>query len=125
MTGVQTCALPIYPILQYDHDEGLSVTGGFVYRGKAIPELVGKYVFADYSKSFTQPQGRLFYGDLEKGEIREFVLGTEDQPLGLFVKGFGIDREGEIYVMASKVPGLTGTTGVALKIVPPSGKVQP
>ena len=113
------------PILQYDHDEGISVTGGFVYRGKAIPELVGKYVFADYSKSFALPQGRLFYADLAKGEIREFVLGTEDQPLGMFVKGFGVDREGEIYVLASKVPGLTGTTGVALKIVPGTKTTAP
>ena len=36
------------PIIDYPHPEGLSVTGGFVYRGKAIPALVGKYVFADW-----------------------------------------------------------------------------
>jgi hypothetical protein len=33
--------------LQYDHGDGISITGGFVYRGTAIPELVGKYVFGD------------------------------------------------------------------------------
>ena len=33
--------------LQYDHQDGISITGGFVYRGTAIPELVGKYVFGD------------------------------------------------------------------------------
>src|SRR5256885_5729502 len=33
--------------LEYDHNEGISITGGFVYRGTAIPELVGKYVFGD------------------------------------------------------------------------------
>ncbi len=33
--------------LQYDHGDGISITGGFVYRGNAIPELVGKYVFGD------------------------------------------------------------------------------
>ena len=33
--------------LQYDHGDGISITGGFVYRGTAIPELFGKYVFGD------------------------------------------------------------------------------
>jgi glucose/arabinose dehydrogenase len=108
----------IDPVLQYDHDEGISITGGFVYRGKAIPELAGKYVFADYSKNFSLPQGRLFYGDLDTGEIREFILAPDDQPLGLFVKGFGQDADGELYVMASKSFGLNGTPGVALKITP-------
>jgi glucose/arabinose dehydrogenase len=109
------------PVLQYDHDEGISITGGFVYRGKAIPELAGKYVFADYSKNFSQPQGRLFYGDLSTGETREFILAPEDKPLGLFVKGFGQDADGELYVMASTIFGVNGTSGVALKILPAAG----
>ena len=33
--------------LEYDHSDGISITGGFVYRGTAIPELFGKYVFGD------------------------------------------------------------------------------
>ena len=33
--------------LEYDHNEGISITGGFVYRGTAIPELYGKYIFGD------------------------------------------------------------------------------
>ncbi len=122
MTGVPEGLVD--PVAQYDHDEGISVTGGFVYRGKAIPELAGKYVFADYSKSFGQPQGRLFYTDLSKGEIKEFVLAPEDKPLGLFVKGFGVDKEGEIYALVSKSPGLIGTSGEALKLVPPAGSNQ-
>jgi hypothetical protein len=37
------------PVFQYGHDEGVSVTGGFVYRGAAIPALHGAYVFADFA----------------------------------------------------------------------------
>ena len=44
----------LYPIAQYDHDEGKAIGGGFVYRGGQIPELRGKYVFTDI------PTGRVF-----------------------------------------------------------------
>src|SRR4029078_4589344 len=62
--------------LEYDHTDGISITGGFVYRGTKIPQLVGKYVFGDLALR-TQPQradGRLFYADLTSGEIKEFLL---------------------------------------------------
>src|SRR5688572_18198508 len=62
--------------LQYDHGDGISITGGFVYRGDDIPELVGKYVFGDLAIT-GQPSridGRLFYADLEDGTIHEFVI---------------------------------------------------
>ena len=36
-----------FPVAIYGHTDGNAVTGGFVYRGKAIPELMGKYVFGD------------------------------------------------------------------------------
>ena len=41
--------------------------------------------------------------------------------LRYFVKGFGQDQKGEVYVMASKVLGPSGTTGTVFKIVPPDG----
>ncbi len=88
------------PVLQYDHDEGLSVIGGHVYRGDAIPELKGWYIFGDFSRDFFGPDGRLFAGNLETGEIVELVIGFDDRNLDLFVKGFGVDHEGEIFVLS-------------------------
>jgi hypothetical protein len=50
---------PTYPVLQYGHTQagGDAIAGGFVYRGKAVPNLRGKYVFGDIST------GRLWYAD--------------------------------------------------------------
>ena len=47
-----------YPAAQYDHDEGLAISGGFEYTGPEIAELKGKYLFADMNN------GRLYYLDL-------------------------------------------------------------
>ena len=55
----------IDPVIEYPHTVdgqtlGISVTGGYVYQGDAIPELQGAYVFGDWSRSFTEPLGSLF-----------------------------------------------------------------
>jgi glucose/arabinose dehydrogenase len=105
----------IDPVLQYDHDEGLSVTGGFVYRGSAIPELEGKYVFGDWG-SFGFPTGRLFAGDMAAGTIEE--LNVDNLNLSLWILGFGEDADGELYVLGSSQRGPTGTTGQVFKLAP-------
>jgi glucose/arabinose dehydrogenase len=110
------------PVVQYDHDEGIAVVGGFVYRGSGLPELVGKYVFGDFAPTFTTANGRLFYTDLEPasadfGIVRELMIGPGDRDLGLFLKGFGEDAAGELYVLASSQLGPSGTGGVVLRIV--------
>jgi glucose/arabinose dehydrogenase len=115
----------IDPVLEYDHDEGSAVIGGYVYRGAAIPALQRLYVFGDFTKSFTAPSGRLFVGDLDARTIEELTLGSQDRPLNLFVKGFGRDNSGELYVLASTKLGPYGTGGVVLKIVPVCGQNFP
>ena len=92
---------PVDPVLEYDHDEGRSIVGGFIYRGTELPELEGKYVFADFTTGgFASSNGRLFYGDLDTGEINEFILGFDDRALGLFNKGIGRGPDGELYLIA-------------------------
>ena len=51
----------IDPVAEYDHDDGISIIGGYVYRGRAIPEFYDKYVFGNFSTGFGLPAGRLFY----------------------------------------------------------------
>ncbi|HXE56027.1 MAG TPA: PQQ-dependent sugar dehydrogenase, partial [Tepidisphaeraceae bacterium] len=105
------------PILEYDHNNGTAVIGGFIYHGSLIPQLDGMYVFGDFSDGpFTAPgNGRLFYADLSTGQIQEFNM---DAPLGMWLKGFGEDANGELYALATTNLGPSGTTGVVLAIVP-------
>jgi len=110
------------PIAEYDHDDGFVVVGGFVYRGSLIPELQGRYVFGDFG-SFGRPTGRLFYLDTNS-VIKEFQIGLENRPLGYWIKGFGEDSAGELYVMGSRTLGPGGQTGAMLKIVPAPASIQ-
>ena len=119
VTDVPVVPVPpdlIDPIAQYDHDEGLAVVGGYVYRGSAIAALAGRYVMADWG-NFSVPSARLFYLDAANA-VKEFRIGLEDRPLGLWVKGFGEDANGELYIFASRVLGPAGNTGKMLKIIP-------
>jgi glucose/arabinose dehydrogenase len=78
------------PIAQYDHGDGSSAIGGFVYRGSAIPELAGRYVCADLN-------GKLFYIDAA-GTLLQLKIGLDDRAFGTAIVGFGQDPAGEIYV---------------------------
>jgi glucose/arabinose dehydrogenase len=106
------------PLAQYCHDDGIAVLGGFVYRGTTVLALPGKYIFGDLSAPGSV-SGRLFYlDDLNSGTIKEFRIGNDERPLGLLLKGFGQDDNGEIYVLGDTNIGPTGTTGRVLKIIP-------
>lgn len=133
--GVPTAGL-IDPVAQYDHDEGLAIVGGFLYRGKSLPALRGHYVFGDYAKEFAAANGRLFHfkgNNLGKTHpaprgISEVRL-QGDVPVGLSVFGFGQDAQGELYLLGntSGVPaprddqGRYRDTGVIRKLVPVAG----
>src|SRR5262249_12318851 len=84
--------------------------------GSAIPALQGRYVMADWG-NFNAPSARLFYLDAANA-VKEFRLGGDDRPLGLWVKGFGEGPDGELYIFASRVLGPAGNTGKMLKVVP-------
>ncbi len=77
------------PVLEYDHSEGISVTGGYVYRGQRLPALRGHYVYGDYGS------GRIWALDT-RVEGAAPVLMFES---GLAISSFAEDHEGEIYVL--------------------------
>lgn len=86
----------IDPIWEYHHSIGKSITGGCVYRGRRVPELVGKYVYADYVT------GRLWAldYDLQKNKVvANYTIAQDDScPVEKIpVMTFGEDEQGEIY----------------------------
>jgi len=109
--------------LQYDHNDGISITGGFVYRGTGMPELYGKHIFGDLALIGTpvRVNGRLFYVDLQAGTINAFALpqygGTSILPNGLTVHGFGQDTDGELYALVTN-SSANGTGGIVYKLFP-------
>ena len=88
------------PVFQYDHQDGVSVTGGFVYRGSDIPELFGQYVFADFQGAEGDAP-RLFYGDLETGLFSVLQISAEEGLGGLPGNplSFSVDADGELLVL--------------------------
>ncbi|MDQ6656021.1 MAG: PQQ-dependent sugar dehydrogenase [Verrucomicrobiota bacterium] len=111
------------PLTEYTHADGSAVIGGFVYRGALLPALSGQYIFGDLAAS---NGGRLFYADTGSGLTRELRLGANDAPLGLYLKGFGQDNHGEVYVVADTTSGPSGTGGIISKLttIPPATAVS-
>jgi glucose/arabinose dehydrogenase len=101
--GCDTAGLEL-PIHEYGRDAGCSVTGGYVYRGRAIPALVGRYLFSDYC---TGPVWSLVRDEAGRARVTT-LLQT-----GLRVSSFGEDEAGEVYLCDHG-------NGKVLKLVPPA-----
>jgi uncharacterized repeat protein (TIGR03806 family) len=80
---------PIAPVAQYGHAQGFSTTGGFVYRGSAIPALNGRYVFGDFG-------GALW--SIARDTTPTVTLGN-GVDTGLQISSFAQDTDGEIYLV--------------------------
>jgi glucose/arabinose dehydrogenase len=82
----------VLPVAEYTHDEGCSVTGGYVYRGEAIPELDGVYLLGDYCVGAIWGVGK----DASGNWVRSGPVQT-----GLNISSFGEDADGNVYLTAS------------------------
>lgn len=79
----------IDPVAEYGHGEGCSVTGGYVYRGEALPEFRGIYLYSDFCS------GKVWGLLKANGSWQSRVLFET----GYNVSAFGEDRQGEIYII--------------------------
>ncbi|MDH3763876.1 MAG: PQQ-dependent sugar dehydrogenase, partial [Gammaproteobacteria bacterium] len=98
----------IDPVSEYPHSLGNSITGGFVYRGSAIPALTGRYVFADYGS------GRIWalQSDGLGGYNNDQLIDTNFGPTS-----FGVDQDGELY--------FTDINNGRLRMLVPAGPQTP
>jgi hypothetical protein len=121
------------PILEYKHSNnfqkdpearGISITGGYVYRGKALPQLTGKYLFGDWQAAWPLAGGNVYVASPPTGGGAKWTmdyLNLKDFPKGrlkAFLIGFGQDADGEIYVLTNDKNGLVGKSGKVYKLVP-------
>ena len=103
---------------------GVAITGGYVYRGKAFPELVGKYVFADWSRNMALPDGTLLVATIPKESSARWTvqpLALKDFPNGRiksYIWALGEDEEGELYVLANGINSVANPRGKVFKLVP-------
>jgi hypothetical protein len=81
----------VFPIFEYDHGEGCSVTGGYVYRGKSRPAERGRYILGDYC-SGTIWSLRVASG--EARDVRKESFSVES------LTSFGEDSGGELYAVS-------------------------
>lgn len=93
----------IEPIVEYPHSDGVSISGGYVYRGAAIPSLEGTYLFGDY---VTRHVWGVVYDEVTG--LPEAELLIDDA--GVRIASFSQGADGEVYIV--------GFNGVIQKIVP-------
>jgi len=91
----------VLPVFDYTHDHGCSVTGGYVYRGEAIPALQGTYVFGDYCMGTIWGLTQNADGTWTSSELLDTTMN---------ISSFGVDEAGELYVVDLK-GGLYKVTG--------------
>ena len=82
----------VLPVAEYSHDQGCSITGGYVYRGSAIPGLAGTYFYSDFC------EGTLRSFRFDGNAALDSKVWTEVGNLGT-VSSFGEDSAGELYVL--------------------------
>lgn len=104
----------IDPVVAYGRREGISVTGGYVYRGTRSPSLQGVYLYADYASR------RLWGLRHRDGRVVSHRLLVEPGD-GRYVASFGEDAAGEVYICTFDQPDRRNVRGRLFRIVTRDG----
>ncbi len=81
----------IFPVWEYSHSEGISITGGYVYRGQNVPELFGKYIYGDYG---SRKVWALTYDGVNPPTNTQITTAAGSIP------SFGVDQNNELYLVS-------------------------
>jgi len=101
---------------------GISVTGGFVYRGRELKELEGRYIFGDWSSHWALPRGVLLGASRPADgqglwKVEKLAVSSPAGGLNAYVVAFGEDSAGELYVLTNETNALLGRRGKVYKLV--------
>src|SRR5262245_22283922 len=105
-----------FPVIEYDHTQGCSISGGYVYRGCRMPDLRGTYFYSDICSGFIRTFKGVSGGVAQNQQDRTGDVGT-----GSGVSSFGEDARGELYIV-DYGSGTTGQ-GKVVRIIPGSGRL--
>lgn len=91
-TGCNSAGVTM-PLIDYDHGSGCSITGGYVYRGSAIPEIAGRYFYSDYCNSWLRSFLVTNGAAIERTDWNIAPIGN--------IQSFGVDSTNEIYALTA------------------------
>jgi len=110
-----------FPIWEYSHSLGFSITGGYVYRGQNVPELYGKYIYGDYVST------RVW--SLEYDGINPTINTQITQAPGS-ITSFGVDEDQELYLVSFNgkiyrfIPSVVPVELISFSVVEQNGNVR-
>jgi len=98
----------IFPVWEYSHSDGVSITGGYVYRGPNLPDLYGKYIYGDFG---TRKIWALTYDGINPPTNKLLLTSS------VSIASFGVDINNELYVV--------GYNGIIYRFIPTASIIAP
>jgi len=119
----------IGPIVEYANimvsgGIGMVGIGGMIYRGQAMPDMQGRYIYGDWGTNYGTPDGTLLVASppQQTGQmwsLQKLAISTSTNgKVNEFVRGFGENAEHEIFVLVAGIAGPQGTTGKVYRLIP-------
>ena len=117
----------IDPVIEFkqggtdDGGKGLVVIGGYVYRGKDLKDMNGKYIFGTWTQHHGKPAGAIFMANRKEKGMWDFqelkIAQTNSTSIGHYLLSFGQNNKGEIFFLTTDEVGPVGNSGKVFKMV--------